>query len=154
MTLLPSTLSPTTTAPDDDADADSDFNPDDAMSTDMPVAKPRGTAHHVLITAHSGALALVTPVDEQMYRRLGALQAFLVAALADSHWAGLNPRAYRAVESEGFGSRGVVDGGLLARWAELGSQRWAEGCAKVGVEEWVVKSDLEFAVGGVGLGYL
>ncbi|KAL1637066.1 mRNA cleavage and polyadenylation factor subunit [Neofusicoccum ribis] len=151
MTLLPSSLSPTSTAA---SDPDADANPDpDAMAVDDPSAstKPAGSSHHLLLTSLSGAVALVTPVDEQMYRRLGALQTFLVGGL--DHPCGLNPRAYRAVESEGFGSRGVVDGALLARWAELGSQRRAEGCAKVGVEEWVVRSDLEF-VGGAGLGYL
>ncbi|EOD53127.1 putative cleavage and polyadenylation specificity factor subunit protein [Neofusicoccum parvum UCRNP2] len=151
MTLLPSSLSPTSTAA---SDADADANPDpDAMAVDDPSAstKPAGSSHHLLLTSLSGAVALVTPVDEQMYRRLGALQTFLVGGL--DHPCGLNPRAYRAVESEGFGSRGVVDGALLARWAELGSQRRAEGCAKVGVEEWVVRSDLEF-VGGAGLEYL
>ncbi|GME22477.1 Cleavage/polyadenylation specificity factor A subunit [Neofusicoccum parvum] len=151
MTLLPSSLSPTSTAASD-PDADANTDPD-AMAVDDPSAstKPAGSSHHLLLTSLSGAVALVTPVDEQMYRRLGALQTFLVGGL--DHPCGLNPRAYRAVESEGFGSRGVVDGALLARWAELGSQRRAEGCAKVGVEEWVVRSDLEF-VGGAGLGYL
>jgi cleavage and polyadenylation specificity factor subunit 1 len=46
-----------------------------------------------------------------------------------------------------------VDGSLLRRWTELSSQRRQEACAKVGVDEWVVRSDLE-AVGGGGLGYL
>ena len=67
------------------------------------------------------------------------------------HACGLNPRAYRAVESEGFGSRGIVDGGVLRRWGELGSQRRAEACGKVGVEEWALRSDLE-VLGGAGLG--
>lgn len=56
------------------------------------------------------------------------------------------------VESEGFGNRGVLDGGVLRRWGELSSQRRAEACGKVGTEEWVVRSDLE-VLGGAGLGF-
>ncbi|KAK8181710.1 CPSF A subunit region-domain-containing protein [Phyllosticta capitalensis] len=147
MTLLPSTLTPTPTQ------ADGALN-NDAMVIDGEDTKPGASVtHQILMTTQTGALSLVTAVDEQMYRRLNALQTFLTASL--DHHCGLNPRAYRAVESEGFGSRGIVDAGLglLGRWAELPSGRRAEGCAKVGVEEWVVRSDLEF-VGGRGLGYL
>ncbi|KAK7541054.1 CPSF A subunit region-domain-containing protein [Phyllosticta citribraziliensis] len=150
MTLLPSTLSPTPAQADT-----SGAIINDAMDIDNENGSKAGVpvTHQILITTQTGALSLITAVDEQMYRRLTALQTFLTASL--DHHCGLNPRAYRAVESEGFGSRGIVDAGLglLGRWAELPSGRRAEGCAKVGVEEWVVRSDLEF-VGGRGLGYL
>lgn len=152
MTLLPSSLLPTTGTSNPDDPDDLDYNPEnnpDAMDLDPTTSKP--PQQHILLTTLSGSVALLTPVSEQQYRRLGALQTFLLGSL--EHWCGLNPRAYRAVESEGFGSRGVVDGGLLARWMELGSQRQAEGAAKVGVEEWVLRSDLEF-ISGAGLGYL
>ncbi|KAH7025390.1 CPSF A subunit region-domain-containing protein [Macrophomina phaseolina] len=153
MTLLPSSLSPTVSPSSADDHANGQVSPspspeNDAMDIDP---APAGTVQHILLTTQTGSLALLTPLSEQQYRRLGALQTYLIGAL--EHWCGLNPRAYRAVESEGFGSRGIVDGALLARWCELGSQRRAEGAAKVGVEEWVVRSDLEF-VGGAGLGYL
>ncbi|OJD29457.1 cleavage and polyadenylation specificity factor subunit [Diplodia corticola] len=198
MTLLPSTLSPTSAAaanaaanpssPDNvdgaaaannnnaAADDDDDYDPANADQMDVdPTAlnpPPGSTHHHVLVTSLAGSLALLTPVSEHQYRRLGALQTFLLGAL--EHPAGLNPRAHRAADyyqnqsgpgggggdafggggGVGSGGRGVVvDWGLLARWMELGSQRRAEGAAKLGVEEWVVKSDLE-VVGGAGLGYL
>ncbi|KAB2573936.1 Cleavage/polyadenylation specificity factor A subunit [Lasiodiplodia theobromae] len=153
MTLLPSSLLPTTGTSNPDDPDDLDYNPEnnpDAMDLD-PTTTAKPPQQHILLTTLSGSVALLTPVSEQQYRRLGALQTFLLGSL--EHWCGLNPRAYRAVESEGFGSRGVVDGGLLARWMELGSQRQAEGAAKVGVEEWVLRSDLEF-ISGAGLGYL
>jgi len=57
------------------------------------------------------------------------------------------------VESEGFGSRGVLDGNLLQRWKDMGSQRRVDACTRVGAEEWQVRSDLEM-LGGGGLGYL
>jgi len=131
LSLLPSTLS---TAPA--------FNED---------ATTPGSFYQLLLATQSGALALITPLDEQTYRRLGALQTHLTGVL--DHICGLNPRAYRAVESEGFGSRGILDGGVLRRWTELGSQRRAEACLRVGAEAWQVRSDLEMISGG-GLGYL
>ena len=96
----------------------------------------------------SGAISLISPVDEQTYRRLGALHTYLVNQL--EHACGLNPRGYRAVEGA---ARGIIDGNVLRRWAELPSSRQQEACAKMGVEEWVVRGDLE-VLGGAGLSYL
>lgn len=62
----------------------------------------------------------------------------------------MNPRAYRAVEGEwggGAGTRGIIDGGLLMRWGELGEQKKAEGLGKVGVNEWVFNGEREVLVG-------
>lgn len=106
---------------------------------------------HILATFHSGAVGLVTPIDEATYRRLSALQAHLTSIL--EHAAGLNPRAYRAVESEGFGARGVVDGSLVQRIGELGAARKAEVLGRAGGDAWGLRSDLEI-IGGGGLGYL
>jgi cleavage and polyadenylation specificity factor subunit 1 len=145
MTLLPSTLSPT-------ASPTNDTNPDemDVDTTDSAKSPPPETPNHVLLTTQTGVLGLLTPIDEQTYRRLGALQVFLTNSL--EHACGLNPRGYRSVETERSGSRAIVDGTILRRWTELGSQRKAEACLKVGVEEWVVRGDLE-RVGAGALGY-
>jgi len=118
-------------------------------STDTP-AEPTAAPNHVLLTTQSGSLGLLTPINETVYRRLGALQAFLTNSL--DHACGLNPRGYRAVETERFGSRGIVDGTILRRWSELSSGRRMEAVAKVGVEEGVVREDL-VAVGKEGLDY-
>lgn len=138
MTLLPSTYSSSLSA---------------VTNGELPIgeAKPPGSLYQTLVTTQSGALLNITPLDEQSYRRLGALQNHLTSVL--DHPCGLNPRAYRNVESEGFGSRGILDGGLIQRWNDLGSQRRADACARVGAEEWQVRSDLEM-IGGGGLGYL
>jgi cleavage and polyadenylation specificity factor subunit 1 len=116
---------------------------DDEQSKHTP-----GRLHHVLVLTQSGTVALVNPVDEQTYRRLGALHTYLINQL--EHACGLNPRGYRAYEGA---ARGIIDGTLLRRWTELPSSRQQEACAKLGVEEWVVRSDLE-VVGGSGLSYL
>lgn len=121
----------------------------DALHTDALLAPP--PTHQILATTHSGSLALITPLNEQVYRRLQVLQTQLVNTL--DHPCGLNPRAYRAVESDGLGGRGMLDGSLLQRWVELGSQRKAELAGRIGAANWVVRGDLDM-IGGGGLGYL
>jgi cleavage and polyadenylation specificity factor subunit 1 len=105
----------------------------------------------ILITSQNGSLALVTSVSEDSYRRLAALQSQLVNTI--EHAGGLNPRAFRAVESDGAGGRGMIDGTLLRQWLSLGRQRQAEIAGRVGAAEWEIRADLE-VVGGDGLGYL
>lgn len=144
MTLLPSTLSPFSEQPVSNGDNDDEDSP----------SPPRSSApelHHILVTTQSGSIALVTPLDEATYRRLSALQTTLTSIL--EHPAGLNPRAYRAVESEGLGSRGVVDGDLICRVGELGAGKRVEVLGRAGAETWGIKSDLEI-ISGRGLGYL
>lgn len=86
-----------------------------------------------------------------MYRRLVALQTYLGNILESP--LGLNPRAFRAVEGDGYASRGIVDGNLVLRWYELGTQRKAEACAKAGSEDWLIRSDLE-CISGIGMKHL
>lgn len=109
------------------------------------------STHHVLIASHNGSLALVTGVAEDSYRRLSALQSQLTNTI--DHPGGLNPRAFRAVESDGSAGRGIVDGTLLRQWLNLGKQRQAEIAGRVGATEWELRADLE-TIGGDGLGYL
>jgi cleavage and polyadenylation specificity factor subunit 1 len=138
MALVPSTLAPVAEQP--------------VSSGDAPGIAPQGPGlFHILTTTLSGAVGLLTPVDETTYRRLGSIQTHLTSIL--EHAAGLNPRAYRAVESEGVGARGVVDGTLVQRIWELGSARRAEILARSGGDGWMLRSDLE-VIGGAGLGYL
>ncbi|KAK3620886.1 mRNA cleavage and polyadenylation factor subunit [Elasticomyces elasticus] len=104
----------------------------------------------VLTSFQSGAIGLLTPLDETTYRRLSALQTQLTSLL--EHAGGLNPRAYRAaLGSEGRG--GVVDGALVQRIGELGAARRAEVLGRAGADGWTLRSDLEI-IGGGGLSYL
>jgi cleavage and polyadenylation specificity factor subunit 1 len=48
------------------------------------------------------------------------------------------------------GGRAVVDGTILGRWMELGSQRRAEVAGRVGVDVEEVRDDLASLVGGLG----
>lgn len=141
MTLLPRTAVPTELL-----DASSPDNTD--MDMDIDTVLP---THQVLLASQNGSLSLVTTVSEESYRRLSALQSQLTNTI--EHPAGLNPRAFRAVESDGAGGRGMVDGNLLRQWLNLGKQRQAEIAGRVGATEWEIRGDLE-RVGGDGLGFL
>ncbi|KAM0712189.1 hypothetical protein Q7P37_011283 [Cladosporium fusiforme] len=142
MTLVPSTLAPFAEQPLANGDG-----MDDSPS---PAHQPT-PLFHILTTTQTGSLGLITPVDESTYRRLGAVEAHLSSIL--EHAAGLNPREYRAIDSEGFGARGVVDGSIVQRISELGSTRRAEVLSRAGSDAWLLRSDLEIITGG-GLGWL
>lgn len=142
MILLPSTIQ---TAVNED-------NEMNGTTSEDPELKPEnGPTFTLLISSQTGGLSLLTPIPESTYRRLIAVQSYLISQLEQA--CALNPKAYRAVESERFGSRGVLDGTLLMRWNELGSQRRSEVCAKLGVEQWVIRGDLEL-IDGSGLSFL
>ncbi|KAK1141930.1 mRNA cleavage and polyadenylation factor subunit [Aspergillus melleus] len=118
----------------------------DEMDVDTQVSR-----HQVLVTAENGSLGLVTCLSEESYRRLSALQSQLTNAL--EHPCGLNPRAFRAVESDGSVGRGMLDGALLARWLDLSVTRRSELASRVGANQWEIKADLE-TISGAGLGFL
>ncbi|KAK6430402.1 mRNA cleavage and polyadenylation factor subunit [Oleoguttula sp. CCFEE 5521] len=142
MTLVPSTLFPF-------AEQTPLTNGHTHAEGDVPV--PSSPLLQILITTQSGALGLITPLDEPTYRRLAALESHLSSIL--EHAAGLNPRDYRAIDSEGFGARGVIDGGVVQRVWELGTARRSEVIGRAGGDEWGLRSDLEI-IGGGGLGWL
>jgi cleavage and polyadenylation specificity factor subunit 1 len=119
------------------------------VDTDAATTTPQ---HQILLASQNGSLALVTPVPEEPYRRLSALQSQLSNSV--EHACGLNPRAFRAVESDGSAGRGMLDGALLRLWLELGAQRQMEIAGRVGAEGWQIRADLGKIVGGGGLGFL
>lgn len=135
------TLLPRTPASPESADVEPD-----EMDVDGDIPQ-----HQAVLTTQTGSLALVTSLSEDSYRRLSALQSQLSNTL--EHPCGLNPRAYRAVESDGIGGRGMIDGKLLMRWLELSRTRQLEIAGRVGADEWEIRADLE-SVGDAGLGYL
>ena len=118
---------------------------------DIDTPEDKSPLHQLLHTTQSGTIGVITPLPETTYRRLNALAMFLANSLESP--CGLNPRAYRAVEGEtggGAGTRGVIDGGLLLRWGELGEQRRREGLSKVGGTEWAFNGEREI-LSGAGL---
>ncbi|TGJ85934.1 hypothetical protein E0Z10_g2799 [Xylaria hypoxylon] len=118
----------------------------------------------ILFCSPTGVLATLSPLSEPQYRRLSFLSGQLLSSLP--HYAGLNPKAYRAPASTGAVGRfppgvdagmgrNIIDGALLARWNELGAGRKAEIAGRVGfadVDE--VREVLREVLGTSGLGYL
>ena len=136
MTLLPRTAVSSELA----------FSNSDEMETENSIS-----LHQVLVTSQTGSAALVTTISEESYRRLSALQSQLINTL--EHPCGLNPRAHRAVESDGIAGRGMIDGNLVRRWLDLGIQRKTEIAGRVGADTWQIRADLE-SISAAGLGYL
>ena len=119
----------------------------DAMDTAADATIPEA---EILITSSTGSLALLSPLSEAQYRRLSTLASHLTNTL--HHPCGLNPRAYRHSKDapEGMvGARTVVDGGMLLRWSELGSQRRAEVAGRAGMDVDEVREDLAALMGGL-----
>ncbi|KAL3422159.1 cpsf a subunit region [Phlyctema vagabunda] len=106
--------------------------------------------HEVLMTSHTGVISLLSPLSESQYRRLSTLASHLTNTLY--HACGLNPRAYRTAKdtSESMvGARAIVDGKMLVRWMELGSQRRGEIAGRVGAGVDEVREDLLALTGGL-----
>ena len=136
--------------------------PDEINGTngDAPALAPQV----LLLASTTGALSSLMPVSESSYRRLSSLASQLATSLP--HVGGLNPKAYRLPPSAtqvvakmppgvdaGVG-RNIVDGALLARWAELSSGRRGEVAGRVGFngpEE--VRGELEMVLGWGGMAY-
>ncbi|KFY74465.1 hypothetical protein V499_05515 [Pseudogymnoascus sp. VKM F-103] len=116
-------------------------------------SEPTNPVSGLLMTLSSGAIAVLTPLSEQQYRRLNALSNHLSNLLY--HPAGLNPKAHRISNTAPeavIGGRPIVDGSVLWRWLELGSQKRAEVAGRVGVDGETIREDLQEIA--AGLGYL
>jgi cleavage and polyadenylation specificity factor subunit 1 len=110
------------------------------------------TGHEILVTSQTGAISLLSPLSETQYRRLSTLANHLSNTLY--HACGLNPKAYRlgstdTIEGLVGGGRTIVDGSMLLRWMELGSQRRVEVASRIGVGINEVREDLVALIGGL-----
>jgi cleavage and polyadenylation specificity factor subunit 1 len=122
-----------------------------STSTDGPDIAVEPASQQILVATQEGGVGLITPLSEQSYRRLSTLQNIVIANL--EHPCGLNPRAYRAVESDGIGGRAIIDGNVVQKWLDQSSQHKLSTADKCGGTVWDVRGDLE-AIGGGGLGFL
>lgn len=130
------------------AAANNDSDSEDGMQVEVP---PLPNTHQILITTKEGAIALITPLSEQSYRRLTTLQTALMGQLDQP--CSLNPRAYRQVETDGMGGRAMIDGEMVRRWLYQSSQHKYNHADRVGGTVWDLRADIE-GIGGAGLGYL
>lgn len=121
--------------------------------SDMDVDGPGGAGEmatslsRILVATQSGSLCMVTPLPESAYRRLSTLQNTLLTTL-DFQPCSLNPRAYRQVETDGIGGRGIIDGNLVKRWWETSTQQRVASADKAGGSVWEVRADMELISGG------
>ncbi|KAK5080047.1 mRNA cleavage and polyadenylation factor subunit [Exophiala xenobiotica] len=148
MALLPRLPTPSEALVAATSAAPNESDSEDGMQVEIP-ALP--TNHQVLIVTKEGAIALISPLAEQSYRRLSTLQTALTTHLEQP--CGLNPRAHRQVETDGVGGRAMIDGEVVKRWLDQSSQHKYSLADRVGGTVWEVRSDLE-AIGGAGLGFL
>lgn len=118
----------------------------DMMDLDAPSSD---SSQQILLTSQSGSISLLTPLSEGAYRRLSTLQNILLAGTLDarSHFASLNPRAYRQIETDGIGGRGIIDGAVVGRWWEVSTQQRANSADKAGGGVWDLRTDLAFLSG-------
>ncbi|EHY60542.1 mRNA cleavage and polyadenylation factor subunit [Exophiala dermatitidis] len=105
-------------------------------------AGPAAGRHRILVTTQEGSLCMLTPLSEATYRRLSALQTTLLTTL-DFHPCSLNPRAYRQVETDGIGGRGIIDGNYVQRWWETSTQQRVASADKAGASVWEVRADMD-----------
>ncbi|KAI5293667.1 Cleavage and polyadenylation specificity factor subunit 1, partial [Ascosphaera atra] len=138
ITLLPRVTGP---PPPPSLQADAD---EDAMDVDT-YSHAKSPPYQVLVTSSTGQMAVVTPLTEESYRRLTAVQSQLTTALEQP--CGLNPRAFRAVRSDAAGGRGIVDGSLLRRYLDLSPLRRAEVATRAGADPAELQADLELVSG-------
>lgn len=139
MTLLPAT--PTIPLP-----STTDKSEDEPAVVNPP--------QNVLITMHTGSLALLTPLTEDTYRKLSTLSNHLSNALY--HGAGTNPKAYRIAENAPeaiVGGRTILDGAILMRWMELGTGKRRDILSRLGEARegsMALREELRSLVGGIG----
>ncbi|EXJ91000.1 hypothetical protein A1O1_04107 [Capronia coronata CBS 617.96] len=107
--------------------------------------------HRILMSTQEGSLCMLTPLSEASYRRLSTLQNTLVTTL-DFHACSLNPRAYRQIETDGIGGRGIIDGNLVQRWWETSTQQRVASADKAGASVWEVRADMDL-ISGRELGF-
>jgi cleavage and polyadenylation specificity factor subunit 1 len=85
------------------------------------------TSNEVLFSTMNGSIQVLQPVDEEIFNVLHLLQGQLVRNV--QHFAGLHPRAYRAVRNETSSrplTRGILEGRLLAQFELLSRPKMEE----------------------------
>ncbi|KAJ4114805.1 mRNA cleavage and polyadenylation factor subunit [Fusarium equiseti] len=119
---------------------------------------PQDPPHTLLLASTSGHIASLIPLPETTYRRLLSVTNQLLPALTP--YGGLNAKAYRLPDGtrpvgvEAAGGRAIVDGAVLARWAELGAAKRAEIAGKGGYDGiGELREELEGVLGWGGMSY-
>ena len=92
-----------------------------------------------------GGIGCVVPVPEKVYRRMLMLQMKMNSGL--SHWAGLNPKAFRLFRSHHQylynPRRNILDGNLLSRFPQLSLKQKADFAKQIGTSPRQVMDNLK-----------
>lgn len=119
---------------------------------------PSDPSQILLLASPSGHLSTLVPLPEATYRRLLSVTNQLLPALTP--YGGLNAKGYRLpsgtrpVGVDAAAGRTIVDGAILARWAELGAAKRAEIAGKGGYDGVAeLRDELEGVLGWSGLAY-
>lgn len=119
---------------------------------------PQDPPHVLLLASSTGHLSTLIPLPETTYRRLLSVTNQLLPALTPH--GGLNAKAHRLPDGirpvgvEAAGGRAIIDGAVLARWAELGAAKRAEIAGKGGYDGVAeLREELEGVLGWSGLSY-
>ncbi|KAF9586527.1 Cleavage and polyadenylation specificity factor subunit 1 [Lunasporangiospora selenospora] len=103
-----------------------------------------GISHLTVAATLDGGLSMITPIPEKTSKRLALLTTQLVNGV--QHVAGLNPRAYRYLQSKDRlnynPSKGVLDGDLLFEFVSLPANRQKEMTKQTGTSVDRVMDDL------------
>ncbi|KAK4940166.1 mRNA cleavage and polyadenylation factor subunit [Elasticomyces elasticus] len=117
------------------------FADSDAGDMDLDVSQQSTVVQRMLVSTQSGSLCMLTSLPDAAYRRLSTLQNTLLTTL-DFQPCSLNPRAYRQVETDGVGGRGMIDGNFVRRWWETSTQQRVASADKAGGSVWEVRGDM------------
>ncbi len=118
----------------------------DLDDMDLDGGQQSGGLQRILVSTQSGSLCMLTTLPDAAYRRLSTLQNTLLTTL-DFQPCSLNPRAYRQVETDGVGGRGVIDGNFVRRWWETSTQQRVASADKAGGSVWEVRGDMGLVSG-------
>ncbi|KAG0368622.1 CPSF A subunit region-domain-containing protein [Gamsiella multidivaricata] len=103
-----------------------------------------GISHLTLCGTLDGGLCMITPIPEKTSKRLALLSSQIVNGV--QHHAGLNPRAFRLLQSKdrlnSNPAKGILDGDLLFEFVNLPANRQKEMTKQIGTGVDRVMDDL------------
>ncbi len=90
------------------------------------------TQHGLLYCCPDGSLGMLVPLQEGVFKRLGALHNRMVSTLG--HFAGLNPKSFRGVRTSRWIREGhnIIDGDVVKQFSELDVAQQSELARKIG----------------------
>jgi hypothetical protein len=109
-----------------------------------PTADTRRRRHLVILSLTNGSIGYLTPIDEEMYRRLRVLHSKMTLFL--QHLCGLNPKAFRTYQSTDRPltnlAHNIIDGQLVYQFLDLSIGQQHDFSRQVGMSAERIQHDL------------